>query len=240
VNVKDARQIAQEKEQAALKEKEAKLAAKKAAEEQAKAAKAAKEAEEEAKKAALAERANQVNVNAAAAFESKLVGAALTAHIKENYIAKKLPFSAAALLSQVLTKLPDAKNMKWLAKDSYGPALSYLNVALDNGNIADQVDSIYEIQRFCHSISFPKIDVKGEKRALVELIFQLSYQNDVIEAEGFLEWADDEKHDNIPGKTDALVQSTKFMVFIKEAMEEDDEEEEEDEAELGYEDNFVK
>ena len=87
--------------------------------------------------------------------------------------------------------------------------------------------AIYELQQYCHKIGFPKIDTKSGKRAYFEVIFQLFYQFDIVDATGFQAWFDDELFDELPGRVDALVQATEFMNWLNEEEEVSDDEDEE-------------
>jgi hypothetical protein len=100
--------------------------------------------------------------------------------------------------------------IKWCGKQEYGPALVYLLA----GDIKKQLLVLLEVQKYCHSLKFPKVDVKGEKRNLVELIFQVLFSSEVVEHAGFMAWSDDNDYEDVPGKQSAIIQTTNFMVML--------------------------
>lgn len=84
---------------------------------------------------------------------------------------------------------------------------------------------IYELQKYCHKNKFPKIQTKNGQKSLYELTIQLLFKNEILESSGILKWWDDEEFDDIPGRSDALVQLTTFVNWLNEVDEEDEEEE---------------
>ena len=138
--------------------------------------------------------------------------------------------TGAALLALVLAAQKEiVPTCAWCKPDTYGPALQYL--LSGEGKVRDQMLALYELQRYCHSMSFPKVTVKSGKRYLIEVIFQIFYERDVVEQSGFEAWADDEEEEGkVKGKKEALFQTTQFMLWLTEEEENEDEEEEEDEV----------
>merc|ERR1712146_532657 len=135
----------------------------------------------------------------------------------------------SSLISVILSQITNptasaAASCKWCAKSEYGHALATLN----EGNVLKQLFCLYEVQKFCDSIKFPKIDVKGEKKNLIEVMFQVMYTNEIIDNEGFGVWSEDD-NDEIPGKLNAVVQTTNYISMLSEV--DDGEEGEEDEEE---------
>jgi len=203
---------AAEERKAAAAEKAAKAAAKAEAE---RLEAERKLAEKEAEKAAIA---NQRSVAATLIKENKK-GEALADEISNR--SDKIP--GAALISEILSSLSSPTDLAWCNPTEYGAALS----ALLQDNAKDQMMAIYELQQYCHKIGFPKIDTKSGKRAYFEVIFQLFYQFDIVDATGFQAWFDDELFDELPGRVDALVQATEFMNWLNEEEEVSDDEDEE-------------
>lgn len=202
--------------------KAAKAAAREEAERKAREAKAAAEAAAEAKRLAEAEAAASALKAAEDVFATGLQGPAL----KEHVTGLSVKPTGAALLAIVLAKVPEAKNMKWTAPASYGGALK----ALLEGNVKEQVSALFEVQRFCNAQSFPKIEVKGEQRYLIEVMFQVLYQVGMVEGDAIFLWAEDES-DAVPGKANAVIQTTKLISVLRDAEQDDDESDEDDDGE---------
>mmetsp|Transcript_424 Transcript_424/g.802 ORF Transcript_424/g.802 Transcript_424/m.802 type:complete len:539 (-) Transcript_424:248-1864(-) len=172
-------------------------------------------AEKEAEKAAIAKQRSI----AATLVKGGKKGDSLTNDISE--LSEKP--SGAALVAEILSSLSVPTDVAWCTPDEYGSALS----SLLQDNTKGQMMAIYELQQYCQKISFPKIDTKSGKRAYFEVIFQLFYQFDIVDNTGFQAWFDDEMFDELPGRTDALVQATEFMNWLnEEELEEEDEDEE--------------
>mmetsp|Transcript_11363 Transcript_11363/g.10286 ORF Transcript_11363/g.10286 Transcript_11363/m.10286 type:complete len:503 (-) Transcript_11363:559-2067(-) len=194
----------------------------------AEAAKKSKEAKESLALKALQEKKrleeieDQSIVLVKAILETGLTGEELVNHLKTL---DKKP-SGSSLLKQILLSSDDPLSIKWCSKSEYGLALKYLL----QGNDKAQVLAIYSIQLHCHKLKFPKIEIKETKRNLIEIIFQLCYQNDVIETSGFLSWSDDDA--DVDGKTDALFQVNQFMQILTDVDSEEEEEEEDIDAPL--------
>ncbi len=111
---------------------------------------------------------------------------------------------------------------KWWAKDQLGAALS----ALLEGRVPAQVAALYAVQAYCYSYKFPV--VSGAKSGkLIELLFNLLLSSQAIEPEGFFAWVEDTAEDR-PGKLDATVQTSGFIMKLKELLQDDEEEEEEE------------
>ena len=59
-------------------------------------------------------------------------------------------------------------------------------------------------------------------------MFQVMYTNEIIDNEGFGAWSEDD-NDEIPGKLNAVVQTTNFISMLSEVDDEEGEEDEEEE-----------
>ncbi len=213
-----------------------------AAIEEAKVAKAAKAAEraeterkaKEAKEAAKeAERVAQEEAKAAAVVASGAAGEAYGTGLKGDALVAYLKGMAvkptgAALVSAVMSKLEDASNLKWCGIAEYGAAIK----SLVGDNAKAQAAALHAIQAHLNSLpaKFPKMETKGKTRAVIEVLFQLLYANEVVDPAGFHEWADDDDDSN--GKLTAVVQTTSFLQFLREADEDGGEGEEGDDDEI--------
>lgn len=199
--------------------KAAKAAKALAREEAARQEKAAKEAAAAAKEAeAVARKESEtVAANAAsAAMATELKGDALVEYLTGLSVKP----TGAALITEILAKESDTTSVKWVGLAEYGAAIAFLV----KNKPKEQMRALYSIQIHCHKIKFPKIDVKGTKRAVIDLLFQLLYKYEIIEDYGFLAWADDDEE--VPGRVNAVVQTTEFMRVLTDV---DDEEYEDDE-----------
>ncbi len=194
--------------------KEAEKASKKAAREEAErkvaADKAAAKAAKDAEAAAAAAKAEEALALAKTIVSSGKKGMQLEEHVRG--LATKP--TAAALLTEVFTQLSTAEvqGLKWCLPAQYGAALR----ALVKGS-KDQLAVIYSCQRYCHANKFPKIAGKSQTTPLIMLMFQVLYKNEICNEEGFAAWQDDDS--NVPGRTDATVQTTAFMAVLFEAEE---------------------
>ena len=184
------------------------------------AAQAAKDAKMQAEKEAL----NTAKKLAEDIVAKGIKGSALVKHI-EGMETKPQP---ASLVSVLLSKITDptaspAAACKWCEKAEYGEALATLN----EGSTLKQLFCLYEVQKYFDSIKFPKIEIKGEKKNLIEVVFQVMYTNEIIDNDGFGAWSEDD-NEEIPGKLNAVVQTTNFISMLDAVDEEEDEEEYED------------
>jgi hypothetical protein len=128
--------------------------------------------------------------------------------------------TAAAFISAVFKReISNEISVSWLNDSEYGIVVKYLV-----GKIADKVNFLFAVQEYCHNLKFPKIDVKGSPRNLIEVIFQLLFKKEIIDDAAFLAWADDERDSS--GRVNAIVQTTNFIQLLTEEDEEDFEEEE--------------
>ena len=209
---------------------EAKIAKAAKAAERAEAERKAKEAKEAAKEA---ERVAQEEAKAAAvvaagaageAYATGLKGEALVAHLKGMAVKP----TGAALVAIVMSKLEEPTSLKWCAIVEYGAAIK----SLVGDNAKAQAAALHAIQAHLNSLptKFPKVELKGKTRAVIEALFQLFYANEVVDTMGFFEWADDDDDSN--GKLTAVVQTTSFMQFLREDEDGDEEGEEGDDEEI--------
>jgi hypothetical protein len=207
------------------KAKAAKAAAREEAERKAKEEKEAAAAKAAAEAEAAQEKAAAMKALASSAVASGSKGKDLCAHL-DTMEAKP---TGAALLSAVLEAQDEGtlSSLKWATDGEYGSALKKLAPSMK-----DQVDLCFSVQAFCHEKKFPKVTIKDKQRKLIEIVFQLFYQNDVVDGTAFLTWCDDES-DDVPGKGNAIVQTTEFITFLREEDEEGgDEDEDEEEEEI--------
>lgn len=208
------------------------------ADEDAKIAKAAKAAarEESARKekelkeaAAVAKEAELLARKESEAIAANAASAALATELKGDALVEYLTGLAvkptgAALITEVLAKESDPNSIKWVGLAEYGAAIAYLV----KNKPKEQMRALYAIQIHCHKVKFPKIDVKGTQRAVIDLLFQLLYKHEIIEHYGFLAWADDDEE--VPGRVTAIVQTTEFMRVLTDVDEEEYDDDEEIDA----------
>lgn len=126
--------------------------------------------------------------------------------------------SCSSFVGEILkTQSANNFNILWLNDSEYGIVLKYLVKS------NDQVNTLFAIQNFCHTLKFPKIDIKGTQRSLIEVIFQLLFKKEIVDDSSFLSWADDER-DSL-GRVSAIVQTTNFIQLLTGDSDEDFEEE---------------
>lgn len=184
------------------------------------AALAAKEAKMQAEKDAR-EKASKLSQDIIA---TGIKGDDLVKHIEGLEIKPEPASMVSILLAQITDPTVNAANAcRWCTKSEYGQALATLN----KGNAMKQLFCLYEVQKYCDGLKFPKIEVKGEKLNLIEVMFQVMYTNEVVDNDGFGLWSDDD-NDEIPGKLNAVVQTTNFISMLNEVDEDEENEEVED------------
>jgi predicted nucleic acid-binding Zn-ribbon protein len=214
-----------EKKKAAKLEEEKRAKEEKAAKAKAKAeAEARAKAELEAVKIAAKAKEDEAKVHAVTALATGKKGEDL----KNEIAGMDEKPTGAALIANVLAGLDDRQSYGWVAKEEYGEALAFL-VAED---AEAQFKLINEVVKFCNDIKFPKIEVKSGTRALIEVIFQLFYKFDIIDASGFNRWWSDEDEDEAPGRHKAIIQTTTFMTWLNEDDESEGEDEDDDDDSL--------
>lgn len=193
-----------------------------------------KEAEELKKKAAEEEKEKrrleneqkevirlQMVENCTTILKTNLKGAALMEHIVSL---QTKPF-AHIFLYTVLQCQMDG-NLKWLSASEFGPSLKFLGSS-DSGNL---VEFLREVEKYCGKYKFPKIEIKGNPRSLLEVIFQLLYKDEIVSDSHFLKWLDEDS--DISGHTTAIVQTTNFMNLFRDDNDDggDDDDDDEDEV----------
>ncbi len=216
----DPAELAREEEAKAAKlakKKEKELAKKKEKEER-----EAAKALEEAKKKAELDKLEHAKSIAKQVYSTGLKGDALVEHITGL---SDRP-TGSTLVKEIFASYEDVKSLKWCTPDEYGSALSHLI----GSNAKEMVAVLNEAQRYCHGLKFPKIEVKGNMKSLFERFFTLFYQLEIVSEEGFSAWADDDD-DTVPGRVDAVVQTTAFLRVITDVIIDDEEEGEEEEEE---------
>eukprot|EP01035_Chromulina_nebulosa_P037266 gene37266-50302_t len=68
---------------------------------------------------------------------------------------------------------------------------------------------------------------RAKSGKLIELLFNLLLSSQAIEPEGFFAWSEDDAEDS-PGRLDAAVQTSGFLMKLRELLQDDEEEEEEE------------
>lgn len=206
---------AEQKAAKAVKRAERELAEQKAREAKEAAAAAAAEALEKEKTA------HSIALAAATdALATGLKGEALLTQVNSS---SPKP-TGAAILRALLSQLEDAVASKWWAADQYGPALS----GLLKDDVKAQVAALYAVQEYCHSKKFPKVEVKGKQTKLIEVLLAVMLNNNIVDAEGLLAWADDDNAAEVAGRLDAIVQTSTFVAAVRDAAAAQDEEDEDE------------
>jgi hypothetical protein len=150
---------------------------------------------------------------------SDLKGAELCSYIEKLEV---IP-TGSVLISEVLLNLEDPLSTAWCRKSEYGSAIAMLV----SGNKKAQIRALNEIQLHCNKLKFPKVDTKSGARGLIEILFELCYTQEVIDYEGFVAWSEDNAE--VPGKINAIVQTTNFIRLLSEQDFDNDEDENEEE-----------
>jgi hypothetical protein len=213
-------------------EKEAAKAARMQAEQEAKKAKEeAKKAEEEAKQSKLNALQSAFTITTET-IASGLKGNALTDALKTKLTAPILP--AGVLKAMLVSLNDDYFSTKWYADEHFGNALK----ELFEGSIAAQISLLYAVQAFCAEKKFPKIKTSSGEKRLIEVLFTTLIKAELVEVDGVVAWADDGNLLNIPGRTEAIVQTTSMVTLLRTALEEDEEEGDYDDDD--FKQNYVK
>jgi hypothetical protein len=190
------------------------------------AARRAKEAKErkEAKEAAELQRLEDDEA-AAKTVVADIIGTGLKGDDLCSYIEKlEVIPTGSVLVSEVLLNLEDPLSTAWCRKSEYGSAIAMLV----SGNTKAQIRALNEIQLYCNKLKFPKVDyAKSVSRWLIEVVFELCYTQEVMDHEGFIAWSEDNAE--VPGKINAIVQTTNFIRLLSEHDFDDDENENEEE-----------
>ena len=192
-----------------------------------KAAAERKAAEDEAAKRAAADAEAAEKAAKAAALESKL----LNEFISGNKLGEELQQWCAdqgdllptveKLIFHLLSENKDSPDPEcsWASPEKYGTAL--LSLVEDKAN--EQMQVLWAIQKYCDSISFPKVD----DEYLIQSMFRAMYKYDLTEPGAFDLWKDDESVENSQGKTKAVIQTMDWFAWLEE--DDDDDEGDDDE-----------
>jgi len=182
----------------------------------------------------------------ATAVAQGLKGGALTDAVCSLYAEKGLtsPMSTHGLMIGILQAVDTGSYPSWAAgwftANDYGDLLKYEVTAKydpkQSKTLDAHVDALYGVQEFCASKKFPKVEVKGKERRLIEVIFSVLSLANIIDVDALIGWADDVRdRDDVPGRVDAIVQTTNFIASLR---ENDEEEEADDEVDAPR--DFVK
>lgn len=196
--------------------------------EQAKRLKEAKEAAAKAAAEAIKTKKEASDLSrsvAADAVKTGIKGNSLTTHIQ----ALEVKPTGSALLYAIIDSIENFENSNWFTKDEYGDALSALLIS--SGDLLEQKTALYCVQELCHNRQFPSLTVEQKSRKLIEYIFSMLNVNQLIDPEVFLQWADDEEDNEVPGRLDAIVQTNNLILAIRLAIAETDEDQGEEEEE---------
>jgi hypothetical protein len=180
----------------------------------------AEEGKEEA--AAAAEAARKAGeVLAQELLSSGIRGAELAAALREQCA----EVSPAALLRCVLLahRDSDVVAQAWWEEAQCGAALKAFVQSVEQQALA-----VFGVQAYCAEKQFPKIQVKGASKKLIEVLFNLLLKFQIVDVDGFLAWADDVQDRPFKGRTDAIVHTTTFIQALRELDQEEVEEADED------------
>jgi hypothetical protein len=119
--------------------------------------------------------------------------------------------TGAAVLKGVLDQMDSITTSKWWVKEEYGAALQGLLA----GSVTGQVAALYAVQVYCHEKKFPKVEIKGKQTKVIEVIFAVLMNSNIIDPDSFVAWADDENQAEVGGRVDAIVQTTSFIQSIR-------------------------
>lgn len=87
--------------------------------------------------------------------------------------------------------------------------------------------SLYEVQRYCDRLQYPKVDSPNGKVALISVLFKQLLLNNVVDPEGFQSWSEDERFQD-DSKAMAVIQTTDFIRFVNDLIDRDDDNDDDD------------
>ncbi len=184
----------------------------------------ARRARFEAEEAARQEQANALSSSYAAVadgIKAGLKGTQLTSTAKNTAGGSLV---AAGALKAVLSSLEDY-TLKWYSPDQYGDVVK----SSFNGTDDEQVTLLYVVQEYCATKKFPKVDIKGTQKKLIELLFTHLLAGDFVDVEAIIAWADDSTDNDYKGRTDAIVQTNGMIATLRASLQEEESEVDSDE-----------
>merc|ERR1712232_129732 len=101
------------------------------------------------------------------------------------------------------------KDASWTS--THKSALQYL---IPPNDMSKQLDVLFAIQKYCHSINFPK---ENDKNA-IHTYFELMLSEDIVSYESFFDWKDDERKAHEKGKMKAIIQTMDWFQFLEDMM----------------------
>jgi len=87
-------------------------------------------------------------------------------------------------------------------------------------NMSKQLDVLFAVQKYCHSINFPKENDKN----VIRSYFELMLAEDIVSFDAFFDWKDDEQKVHEQGKMKAIIQTMDWFTSLEEMVAGDDEE----------------
>jgi hypothetical protein len=183
----------------------------------------------EAENAAKEEKQNRHSSSYSAVIDSiksGLKGKALTEQVKAT-LGEENSLSPDGVLKAILHSLNEEDYItKWYDQATYGNILA----ASSNKTTKDELALLYTIQEYCHSKKFPKIEMKGgSSKKLIELLITNLLVGEFVDVEGIIAWADDENDDDIPGRADAIIQTTGMVATLRSSLVDEESEVDSDE-----------
>merc|ERR1712157_450634 len=124
----------------------------------------------------------------------------------------------------IYSLLQTYKDDSWLPK--------YKSIFKNMNDSEKECQVLWAIQKYCYSMSFPKVDSKP----LILSLFETMFHKNVVDYEAYFEWKDDESKEHELGKTKAIIQTMEWFQYLDDMLAEEEEEYEEDEEDFdgGY------
>lgn len=114
------------------------------------------------------------------------------------------------------------KDLSWIS--THKSAFHHL---IPTDDMSKQLNVLFGLQKYCHSINFPK-----ENNAnLIHTYFEKMLSEDIVSYDSFFDWKDDEKKEHEAGKMKAIIQTMDWFTFLEDMMEDEEEEGNEEEEE---------
>ena len=131
-----------------------------------------------------------------------------------------VPTLVGAILA---SELDCVRDNSWCGIGKFGSLLQYLLA----GKMEAQMLSLYEVQRYCDRLQYPKVDSSNGKVALISVLFKQLLLNNVVDPEGFQSWSEDERFQD-DSKAMAVIQTTDFIRFVNDLIDRDDDNDDDD------------
>jgi len=107
------------------------------------------------------------------------------------------------------------KNASWTSTHK-----SALQSLIPPDNMSKQLDVLFAVQKYCHSINFPK---ESDKNVILSY-FEIMLSEDIVSFDAFFDWKDDEQKVHEQGKMKAIIQTMDWFNYLEDMVAGDDEE----------------